>query len=56
MSNHSNTQANQRDHNHKGADAAKANFDKTAEDGKQFADAAQSGLNKISDLQEQTAE
>src|ERR1700712_5963126 len=43
----------QNDQNARDAEAAKANIDRTAEQGKQFADAARDGVNKMVDLREQ---
>jgi len=46
----------QNDQNARNAEAAKANIDRTAEQGKQFADAARDGVNKMVDLREQATE
>ena len=46
----------QNDQNARNAEAAKANIDRTAEQGKQFADAARDGVNKLVDLREQATE
>ena len=46
----------QNDQTARNAEAAKANINRTAEQGKQFADAAREGLNKMTDLREQATE
>src|SRR6195952_3290796 len=46
----------QNDQNARDAEAAKANIDRTAEQGKQFANAARDGVNKMTDLREQATE
>jgi hypothetical protein len=57
MSVHQNTNHDkQNDQNARNAEAAKANIDRTAEQGKQFADAARDGVNKMVDLREQATE
>jgi hypothetical protein len=57
MSVHQNTNHDkQNDQNARTAEAAKANIDRTAEQGKQFADAARDGVNKMVDLREQATE
>ncbi|MER2249029.1 phasin family protein [Methylorubrum podarium] len=40
----------------KATDTAKANIDRTAEKGKQFAEATRDGVNRMTDLREQTSE
>ena len=48
--------SNQNSAQDKATDTAKANIDRTAEQGARLADAAQNGVDKLSELREQTAE
>ncbi|AWN40560.1 phasin family protein [Methylobacterium durans] len=54
--NQNSNQNKQSDQSGKAADTAKATIDRSAEQGKQFADAARDGANKMADLQQQAAE